>query len=364
MTPRERIVTVLNGEEPDKTPVCVAEGLLSQHAGGWFRRLKERGLGLLRKEVFCEPQWSALYTWQNPRLPDVKYTKIEYLEKGIWKYRQIYETPVGSITGVVMANPMEYVASTDTPEEYLIKQPSDWRVVNYIIREIIDNLAPKYEHLKIAEDELGDDGIVYVSTRKTAWQRAWTEIAGPEQAVYDFHDQPEEIQEYIALHERWDSRQAEFAGSCPVKFVDIGDNTTGDMISPNYYREYCLPIYEIYNQQLAGTGKILGVHMDGRLGNLKKEIALSPIDVVESLTVPPIGDVSLTEVRKLWPDKMVFINTAAHMAWAEPVEVRECYESLAEEWGGKKGLLLELSEELPVETVEAHMSAALDAFGY
>ena len=61
---------------------------------------------------------------------------------------------------------------------------------------------------------------------------------------------------------------------------------------------------------------------------------------------------------------MVFINTAAHMAWAEPVEVRECYESLAEEWGGKKGLLLELSEELPVETVEAHMSAALEAFGY
>jgi hypothetical protein len=58
------------------------------------------------------------------------------------------------------------------------------------------------------------------------------------------------------------------------------------------------------------------------------------------------------------------MNTASHLAWAEPKEVREFYEALAEEWGSKKGLLLELSEELPLETVEAHMSAAMDAFGY
>ena len=104
--------------------------------------------------------------------------------------------------------------------------------------------------------------------------------------------------------------------------------------------------------------------MDGRLGNLRKEIAETPLDVLESFSVPPTGDVSLAEVRKIWPDKTVFMNTASHLAWAEPEEVRTFYEALAQEWGSKNGLLLELSEELPPETVGAHMSAAMDAFGY
>ena len=34
MTPRERIMAVLNGEEPDKIPVYVYERLLAQHPGG------------------------------------------------------------------------------------------------------------------------------------------------------------------------------------------------------------------------------------------------------------------------------------------------------------------------------------------
>ena len=363
MTPRERIMAVLNGEEPDKIPVCVYERLLAQHPGGWSQRLKKRGLGLFHSDVFWAPEWSSLAGWQNPRLPDVKYTRTEYLEKGVWKYRQTYETPIGKITGVLMTNPMEYVAVADTPEEYLIKQPSDWRVVNYIIKGILDNLVSRYKHFEIAEDELGDNGIALISIRKTAWQRAWIELAGPERAVIDFHEQPEEIQEYIDLHRRWHTRLAELAAGCPAKWVNIGENIS-DITSPKYYREYCLPIYQIYSQQLAGTGKILGVHMDGRLGNLRKEIAESPIDVVESFSVPPTGDVSLAEVRKIWPDKIIFMNTASHLAWAEPKEVREFYEALAEEWGSKKGLLLELSEELPLETVEAHMSAAMDAFGY
>ena len=104
--------------------------------------------------------------------------------------------------------------------------------------------------------------------------------------------------------------------------------------------------------------------MDGRLGNLRKEIAETPIDAVESFSVPPTGDLTLAEARSIWPGKMIFVNTASHLAWAEPEEVRRFYEALAEEWGSKKGLLLELSEQLPLETVEAHMSAALDAFGY
>ena len=364
MTPKERILAVLNGEEPDKTPVCVYQGELTRLPGEWFRRLKERGLGLLRMAGFCSPVWSTQTGQrQDPGVPDVKYTRIEYLENGIMKHRQTWETPIGSITGVLMSNPLDNIVVPDTTEEYPVKQPSDWQVVNFIIKGIVDNLVPRYGHFERAEAELGDDGVAFVFLGNTAWQRAWMELAGPERAVIDFHEQPDEVQEYIDLQRCWHSRMAELVAGCPAKFIDIGEGMT-DMISPRYFREYCTPIYQIYSQQLKGTGKVLGAHMEGRVGILRKDIAETPLNVIESFAVPPTGDISLYEVKKIWPDKMIFMNTAAHLAWAEPAEVREFYEGLAAEWGSKKGLLLELSEHLPVETVEAHMSAALDAFGY
>ena len=77
-------------------------------------------------------------------------------------------------------------------------------------------------------------------------------------------------------------RMAEISAGYPAKFVDIAENMS-DMVSPAYYRKYCLPIYEIYSKQLRGTGKILGVHMDGRLGRLKKEVAESPLNSLKDI---------------------------------------------------------------------------------
>lgn len=367
MTPRERILAVYNGEEPDKTPVLVPEGLLRQAPGDWEQRLKERGIATMRVAWIFKP---TICTWNeplDPRLPDVKYTRNNYFEKGISKTRYTYETPVGSITGVMVTNPPDFSVDNviQHPEEHVVKQPSDWRVVNYFFKETLNNLAPTtYEAFERSEKELGDGGITNVILGEyTAWQRAWIWLAGPERSVIDFHEQPDEIQEYIDLHKRLHTRLAEFAAEFPAKYFLQLDHITS-VTSPRYYREYCLPIYEMYSKQLEGTGKILGVHMDGRFGHLKKEITESPINVIDSFSVPPIGDVSLAEARELWPDKMMFMNPAAHMAWAEPEELRKFYESLAAEWGNKKGLLLEYMEHLPMETVGAHMSAAMEAFGY
>ena len=365
MTIRERMLAVLQGEEPDKIPVCVYDFMLrrspweaTQLPRDWYRRLKERGLGLVPFGPFSGPSGFG-----GAGMPDVRLTRTEYAESGIWKSRSTYETPVGSITSVMMADRKGSTNWGATPEEYLVKQPSDWRVINYLTKGIVDNLTPRYERFEMAKNELGDDGLIAAVTAGTAWQNAWKALAGPERAVIDFHEQPDELQEYIDLNKRWHSRLAELAAGSPADWVFIGDHIS-DMTSPRYYREYCLPIYEIYSKQLAGTGKTLTVHMDGRLGNLRKEIAETPIDAVESFSVPPTGDMTLAEARSTWPDKMIFINTASHLAWAEPEEVRTFYEALAQEWGSKKGFLLELSEQLPLETVEAHMSAAMDAFGY
>ena len=365
MTPRERIMAVLNSEEPDKIPVFTYYLTSPLVPGGWYQRLTKRGLGTMAVATlyFSESPSPTMMIENCPYLLDVKYKQIHYIENGIKKCRHTLETPVGHITSVMAADPLSIQIWDWHTEEYFVKQPSDWRVVNYISNGALDKLAPTYEAMERKQDELGDSGIIVLILEKTPWQNAWVHWAGLERAAIDFHEQPEEVQEFIETEKRVHTRIAELAAESPAKFIDFNENMT-DMISPKYFREYCLPIYEIYSKQLAGTGKVLGAHMDGRVGHLKKEIAETPLKVIESFTVPPAGDISLTETKSIWPDKMIFMNCAPHLHWAEPKEVRKFYETLADEWGSKKGIILELSEDLPLETVEAHLSAAMDAFGY
>ncbi len=46
-----------------------------------------------------------------------------------------------------------------TPEEYVIKQPSDWRVLNYINKCLVENLSPAYEQAERAKKELGVQSV-------------------------------------------------------------------------------------------------------------------------------------------------------------------------------------------------------------
>ena len=362
MTARERILAVINGEEPDKIPVCAWDDLRLGTQGGWVRRLVARGLGVIHfvlpyKPVYLHP------LWLNPYLEDVKYIQIHYVEKGIVKYRHTFETPVGSITGVMRMNPMNVDLLCGAQEEYFVKEPSDWNVVNYIFKGILGKLAPNYDTFEREEDELGDTGMTFAFIEKTPYQRAWVELASPERTVVDFHEQPEVIQEYVEIQRQLHTRIAAIAAESPAKLILIIDHAT-DMTPPYYYRDYCIRFYEIYSKAMEGTGKVLGTHLDGRFGHLKKEIAEAPFRVVDSFTVPPTGDVSLTEAKSVWPDKILFVNTPPHLAWAEPEEIRKGYEALIEEWGSKKGLLLEHCEEMPLEKVESHLSVVMDVFGY
>ncbi len=55
-------------------------------------------------------------------------------------------------------------------------------------------------------------------------------------------------------------------------------------------------------------GKLMAVHMDGRIGSLKDLIASTAVDIVEALHPPPMGDLSVGEALDLWPEKAVWVG--------------------------------------------------------
>ena len=155
---------------------------------------------------------------------------------------------------------------------------------------------------------------------RTPFQRAWIELASLERTAIDFHGQSDEIVEFLSIQRRFHTKAAEITAGCPTPFVLLIDNIT-DIISPKLYEAHCLPTYKIYTDAFAGTDKKLCVHFDGRFRHLKTAIQNSTFDVIDSFTVPPVGDVSISEAKAFFPNKRIFVNLPPHLAWADTAEL-------------------------------------------
>ena len=79
-----------------------------------------------------------------------------------------------------------------------------------------------------------------------------------------------------------------------------------------------MPEYEKQAAVLHEHGKLMLVHMDGRLDNLKHLIPRTPIDIIEALHPKPMGDLALDEALALWKDKVVWMGFPSSTFQAGP----------------------------------------------
>jgi uroporphyrinogen-III decarboxylase len=238
--------------------------------------------------------------------------------------------------------------------EYVRGRPSlvGFRVVAFLTQVI-----------KLSEvDVLGEQGTTIGIIDRTPFQRLWLEFSTIEETSYAVYDEEPCFLEFIDIQFRFHQKAAEIAAQSPAYHFEVIDNIT-NTISPALYTKYCIPIYDMYTRAFLKTNKKLAVHCDGLLSHIRNEIAHSPFDIIDSFTVPPVGDVTLTEAKNLWPQKTIAMNLAPHLAHSSYDEVVKGYEEILSEWGNNK-LIIEHVEDMPQDTLEMHLSAVLDVCGY
>lgn len=360
LTPYERHLTVINNEEPDLVDVVFATGLRGGPTHGLLRRLTARGMGI----THIVPPYKPMFFFDhmiNPFHKDIIYAQKYYHQNGVWQIQHTFETPVGTVDSIVGINPGVDVL-THANQTYFVKKTEDWRVINYIFTKMLESIAPNYQELQGDQEDLGQSGTTIAVVDKTPFQRAWIELAGIQKTAFDLKDKPDLFLEYLDIHHRFHKKAAEITAGCPAQHITCIDNIT-NTISPKYYREYCLPYYEIYTEALKGTGKKFAVHHDGLLKHIAQEIHEASFDILDSFTVPPVGNISLSEARQVFPEKILTVNLPPHLAYASRQELLEGYGKILSEHG-KKQLIIEHVEDLPEESLEAHLTAALDVCGY
>ena len=295
--------------------------------------------------------------WGRPSyvetLHDVSITDTRAKVGGQTVIRRTYATPVGSIyfderrePGVGMWHGLRSWRDVSPWQtERLIKGPEDYRVLKYLVEHT--EYTADYFPIEQAMDWLGDDGVVVDHLPHSPMQMLMIDWVGSEGGRFFYHhaDYPDLVEETYEAICKSRRPMYDIAARSPAAIVQCGDNVDGFLVSPKTFQKYFMPVYEEQAKALHDSGKLMAVHMDGRLGSLKDLIGESPIDIVEAFHPPPMGDLSTGEALRCWPDKVVWLGFPGSVYALGPTATREFAAALLGEVGTGERLAIEMSTE-------------------
>jgi len=261
---------------------------------------------------------------------------------GVWT--RTYHTPVGSISEKFRKD--SAYGTSDWVMEHLIKKASDYRVVKYILEN--STYHENYQAIREAQDDFGQDGIVYALVNRVPLQQLIVGWAGIERFCLDYHDHCDMVEELLAVAQEKERIAYQIAASCPAEVIWSPDNLTEDVTEPKLYEKYLLPFYNEQAKLLHKNGKTYAVHMDGKLRHLADLIGRTEIDVVESFTLPEGGgNLSLEKALRMWKGKTIVANIPASLALQDDDYIKRYIKGLKEKIHYRDNFVLQYSEDIP-----------------
>lgn len=327
MNIRERLEVFWAGERPDQIPYTIYQNEWRHTASdpAW-QPMFENGLGV---------------TWNFPSFK-TEYKNVEFIEKTVTENgrtidKRILRTPIGEI----------FETHVDGwHSKYLLETAQDYAVMTYIVKNT--HFSPAYDAFLQKDAQIAPYGVSLVALGRTPFQVMLVDFAGLEKFSFHLFDLKAEVQElYDAMLTNY-RRAVEITAAGPGRFVSVLENFTAESLGPKRYKEFLLPVYEEVFPVLQSAGKIIGTHYDGQLSSCRKLIAEAPIDLIESLTPPPEGDMSLAEARQIWPDKLFWSNINVACYDLPPAQLHELVlQRVAEASPDGTRLAFEVSEQYP-----------------
>ena len=349
MHPRERILAILQGGMPDRVPFTIKRPQPPQ--GEIERRLRNEGMAICIEVL----------PFTTTR-PGVEILRREFFRSGRQCYEETYRTRAGEVTETWVVEPgygSRHIV------EFLIKRPEDYAAVESLVRDEV--YVPAFDRFRRAEQVLGQDGFVFSGwLGPTPLLKMLWELMGPETFAASLFEHPRKFRSlYEALLEK-QLEQVRIVAEGPGLVAHFAENLTAEMIGGRRFREYVLPVYAEFSAILKPKGKLLAAHLDGHLRSLADDLAISALDIIEAFCPYPDGDMTLDMARRLWPDKILWINFPSVMHLEPPERIRACVRQLLAAAAPGRRFLFGITEDIPDGVWDVSLpviSAALQEYG-
>ena len=292
----ERINASLHNGIPDQVPFAPYDNLIPR--GSFERELRNRGMGLCKR-----------ISTISSSMPNVF---IEERMDGDTKLIR-YHTPVGDVQTRIRGGLGRINDAQMVEVEGMIKDVNDYDPVIFILEDTefqVDNTV-YYDNLR----DLGSDGILrdwaldYEAAPYGAVRRYFGEINSLDRWIFAQRDHPDHFAALLEAQTRRDERRLALVADSPVELLGLG--WFEGIWSPAQFKKFELPFYQKWVPYLQSKGKICVLHCDATrsMRAYKDLIAAIGFKVIDAFTPPPIGEISLAEVRQAWgKDTVIWMN--------------------------------------------------------
>jgi hypothetical protein len=256
---------------------------------------------------------------------------------GNHRWREVIVTPKGELTHTGAWN-----AITGWTTEYLVKSKADFALwEQFCPVPVRADLAP----VRAVKERLGDLGIIrshpFSPGQGSPWQSFCT-MVDTEKAIMFGMDEPGFLHHALEAIIRRTLKVMPLWEGTPADMIEIGGGAgSSTVISPTFFREFCLPYDRRQIPLLRELGMKVVYHLCGGLMPMLEVVAETGTDGLETMTPPAMGgDCDLREASRRVGDRIFFIGGFDQNAGFErgtPGQarslVRECFEATRDHAG-------------------------------
>jgi hypothetical protein len=302
MTFRERVLTILKGEQPDQVPWF---GDLDYWASALIGR-KQRSEDFKASDAYLdwhrELEVGFYLQGYFPFKTIIEHCTVKEWKEGNRRYRQI-ETPKGTLRECWIYIPESFC---EAPGEHFLKTVADLPAFRYLYEHT--RYEPDYTFARQRLQQVGDLGVVLCYLPRSPFMHLVAIEAGIEALTTIALTTPEEFAETFDVMRQAHSRAAQIALDSPAEVLMIPENLSSEVVGRRFFEKYVRGYQEEWIKKIAVAGKYSYIHMDGTLKGLLREECSTNVSVLEALTPQPVGDVAVED----WID---FVGDSNTILW-------------------------------------------------
>lgn len=380
MTSRERLLTALDGGQPDRLPVTthhVMPYYLDKYMDGisYDDFFDKTGMDPIRWVVPVKPDQTR-GEYFNPDQGEPGFLQVAQIFSDQWRIekevlsddqyhsvRHTIYTPGGKLSCIIQGN--DY---TEWVAEPLIKEKKDIELIGlYATHPLCDS-----ESVKEEVEKMGDRGIVRgfilpfdIYGQPDCWQDSCC-LRGAENMIMDTFDDPGWVHEFMQILLE---RKLPYVHSMKNSGYDLMELGGGDasttVINPSIFQEFVAPYGKQIIDAAHGAGVRISYHTCGGMMPILEDIVAMGPDAMETFTPPEMGaDVNLAEAKRRIGDKICMIggfDQAHKFMNCTPRETRDAVRKCFDEAGSGGGYIIAPSDhffDAQYELLEAFVDEA------
>lgn len=363
MTSRERFMTAVRNQQPDRVPCApdISNMIPARRTGRPFWDIYYYETPSLWRAYLEALRYFGFDGWFIYGEMDYRYAKPLGREKTILSHteeRMVVAERIVTPAGDLICEYTYYIADPPTTTvKPIVNLKEQWKKVCYLFQEPI-----AYDATVAAQQraELGELGVFGLSVGTPGFQ-SWFPLfqGGLEPLSYLYYDEPELLEELRVMDERRLLVQAEMVIEAHPDFVLTGGSGAITLQSPALARQFTLPTLSKITRMAKESGVLTMVHSCGKERELVRMcVEDTDSNCINPLEEPPMGDCYLAEIKREFGSRIALmgnLHTTDVMLLGTPAEVERAAKKAIDDAAAGGGFILSSGDQCGRDTPEENI---------